>query len=187
MATYRSIAPTETDPQAPITSALMKALEANPTAIAEGAAGAPRLLLGALERLTPGTSIRLRADTMHSVNAATFTTVPNFTLAFIQAGTVRIAFEHRVNVNNTSEVRIYRRRAGISSVMTTISQGGTTFVAKTYDLDVQPGDLVFLAHRNTSSSDSEIRNVRLQVGDGVFFWPVSNFGEVEGNPTIASP
>lgn len=46
MATYRSIAATETDPQAPITSALMKALDANPTAIAEGAAGAP-LAVGA--------------------------------------------------------------------------------------------------------------------------------------------
>lgn len=41
MATYRSIASTETDPQAPVTSALVKALEANPTAIAEGATGAP--------------------------------------------------------------------------------------------------------------------------------------------------
>jgi hypothetical protein len=48
MATYRSIATTETDPQAPITSALMKALEANPTAISEGATGAPRVLGKAL-------------------------------------------------------------------------------------------------------------------------------------------
>ncbi len=43
MATYRSIAATETDPQAPVTAALMKALDANPTAIAEGAPGAPVL------------------------------------------------------------------------------------------------------------------------------------------------
>lgn len=44
MATYRSVASTETDPQAPVTSALMKALEANPTAIAEGASGAPKVM-----------------------------------------------------------------------------------------------------------------------------------------------
>lgn len=165
----------------------IQALRDNPIAIAEGEPGAPRLLLSALERLTPGTSIRMRADTVHSVSGTNFVTVPNFDLAFIQAGTVRIAFEHRVNINNISEVRIYLRRAGTSSVLTTISQGGSTFVQKTYDLNVQPGDLVFLQHRNTSSSVSEIRNVRLQVDDGVFFWPVSNFGQVEGNPTIASP
>lgn len=40
MATYRSIATTETDPQAPITSALMKALDANVTAAFEGDATA---------------------------------------------------------------------------------------------------------------------------------------------------
>ena len=162
----------------------MRNLRDNTIAIAEGAPSAPRLLLRALERLTPGTSIRLRADTMLSVTGSTFVTVPNFAPDFIQAGTVRIAFEHRVNVNNTSEVRISRVRAGTSSVLTVISQGGTVFVAKTYDLGVQPGDLVSLQHRNTSSSISEIRNVRLQVDDGVFFWPVSNFGYVEGNPTI---
>lgn len=43
MATYRSIATTETDPEAPLTSQLVKALEANPRAIAEGAPGAPRI------------------------------------------------------------------------------------------------------------------------------------------------
>lgn len=36
MATYRSIATTETDPQAPITSSLMKALDANTTSAFEG-------------------------------------------------------------------------------------------------------------------------------------------------------
>jgi len=41
MATYRDIASTETDPQAPITSALMKALDANVDATAEGATDSP--------------------------------------------------------------------------------------------------------------------------------------------------
>ena len=40
MATYRSIATTETDPQAPITSALMKALDGNVTSAFEGDATA---------------------------------------------------------------------------------------------------------------------------------------------------
>jgi hypothetical protein len=49
MATYRPIATTETDPEAPLTSQLLKALEANPIAIAEGAVGAPRIVGHALQ------------------------------------------------------------------------------------------------------------------------------------------
>lgn len=48
MATWRTIAATETDPEAPITSALMKALADNPRAIAEGASGADKILDAAL-------------------------------------------------------------------------------------------------------------------------------------------
>lgn len=43
MPTYRAIASTETDPEAPLTSALAKALADNPLAIAEQAAGAPKI------------------------------------------------------------------------------------------------------------------------------------------------
>lgn len=43
MATYRTIASTETDPDAPITSALMKALQSNVEAIREGDATAPKI------------------------------------------------------------------------------------------------------------------------------------------------
>lgn len=52
--TYRAIASTETDPQAPITSALMKALDGNATAIAVADAGAPRVVPAALQ--APGVS-----------------------------------------------------------------------------------------------------------------------------------
>jgi hypothetical protein len=48
MATHRTIASTETDPLAPIVAALMKALAANPVAIAEGATGAPKVMGQAL-------------------------------------------------------------------------------------------------------------------------------------------
>ena len=48
MTTFRTIASTETDPQAPVTSALMKALEGNTLAIAEGDATAPRVMPAAM-------------------------------------------------------------------------------------------------------------------------------------------
>ncbi len=43
MTTYRTIASTETDADSPVTVQLMTALADNPTAIAEGASGAPRV------------------------------------------------------------------------------------------------------------------------------------------------
>ena len=43
MATYRVIAASEIDPDSPVTANVMTALDSNPTAIAEGASGAPKL------------------------------------------------------------------------------------------------------------------------------------------------
>ena len=43
MATYRAIAASEIDPDSPVTATLMEALTDNPTAIAEGASGDPRV------------------------------------------------------------------------------------------------------------------------------------------------
>lgn len=43
MADWTTITETATDPDAPVTSSLIKALRDNPSAIAEGASGAPRI------------------------------------------------------------------------------------------------------------------------------------------------
>lgn len=72
MATYRAIAGTETDPGAPLVSALLKALDGNATAIAEGAAGAPRIEPDAINSRrsafalpTAGTSFTLTSLNSH--------------------------------------------------------------------------------------------------------------------------
>lgn len=48
MTTYSAIAPTQTQPEAPLDSFLITALALNPTAITEGASGAPRIADAAL-------------------------------------------------------------------------------------------------------------------------------------------
>lgn len=187
MTTYTAIPNGDVDQDSPVTQPLMTLVRDNPIGIAEGAAGAPRIWLPALERLLPGTEIRLRSDTAVLITTSTFTTVPNFTIETIQEGTIRVTFEHRRNTN-ASEVRLLRRRAGANTASSVVSTTSTTFVAGSIDITVQPGDRVTVQHRNTGATDSEIRNVRLQVATGIYFWPVGNsFGEVEGNPTITSP
>lgn len=58
MATYRSIASSETDANSPVTQTLMEALADNPTAIAEGASGAPKLAISQASAIA-GTSSNL--------------------------------------------------------------------------------------------------------------------------------
>lgn len=168
----------------------MQALRDNPLAMFEGASGAPRLWLPALERLTVGTSIRLRDDTVYALGGAvvTFTTI--FSVKVMQPGAFTMAWEMRRIANQTMEARVMVRRARTDTqegaTQSTIS---TTFVAFTQDVNVQPGDLVSLQVRMTvSSSGGEARNRRVQVDPAVYFWPTQDtFGEVEGNPTITSP
>lgn len=67
MTTYRTIASSETQPQAPVTSELMIALADNPTAIAEGSSGSPTMEVAwhELEVLTAAvdtTTITLTTD-----------------------------------------------------------------------------------------------------------------------------
>jgi hypothetical protein len=165
----------------------IQALRDNLAATAEGASGAPRIWLPALERLVVGSTIKLRADAAVLVSTTTFTVVPGFIIDTIQAGTIRVTFEHRRNTN-ASEVRLLRRRAGVNTAFGTVSTTSTTFVADSIDLDVQPGDRIQVQHRNTGGTDSEIRNVRLTLDAACYFWPVgSSFGEVEGNTTVTSP
>ena len=54
MADYRTITDAEVDPDAPLTSSLGYAFRDNPTAIAEGATGAPRIQDAALDTSVTG-------------------------------------------------------------------------------------------------------------------------------------
>lgn len=172
----------------------IQALRDNMIAITEGAAGAPRVQLAAINRLTVGDSIRLRRDTLQTVNGTTYVAVFPPT-PIIQSGSVRFNFEFRRTASNTAEVRVRRRRAGSDSVTTAVTNSTSTFAAGVIEIDVIPGDLISVEMRNTSSSDSEIRNCRLCVGASDFLWPhdtratngMQMFGEIEGNPAVIIP
>lgn len=93
MATYRTIAGTETDPEAPITSALMKALADNPTAIAEGEVGAPRNLDASLSTTVTSAGInwvnaRIAGSAVGAVGTYAFL-LDAATAGPVTAGTVR--------------------------------------------------------------------------------------------------
>lgn len=163
----------------------MRNLRDNIASALAGEANAPRLYLPALERLAVGSTIHLRADAMQSAPGITWVTITGFTLDFVQAGTIRVVFQHRRIANGASEVRLLRRRAGASSVSSSASNSTSTFADGSIDLTVQPGDRITLQHRNNpGSSGSEVQNARLTLDPACYLWPVSSFGEYEGNATI---
>ena len=74
MADWTTITETATDPDAPVTSTLIKALRDNPAAIAEGASGAPRIVRSALKTATGSVSGSLAAgaSVVVSINQYSF-------------------------------------------------------------------------------------------------------------------
>ena len=155
------------------------ALRDNPVAIAEGAAGAPRLYLRSLERLAAGDDIRIRSDAIRSREENSFGTVLNF--GVMQYGSFRLTFEHLATANS-SEVQIIRFRSEIETTLTTLSTSSTSYVSQTLDVDCLPGDLFRIRHRSTSSVSgiSRIQNIRAR-NSGQDFWPSDVFGSLEGN------
>lgn len=168
----------------------IQALRDNMAAALEGATGAPRLHYSAMDRLRAGDEIRWSRAALVALTSSTFTLVTGSSWGFNQAGNIRIRFNHWRGVS-TSEVRVRRTRAGTTSTLTTLSStsGSAPGTAQSYDCDVQPGDLVFLEHRNTSASTSNVQDVTLGVLNATdILIPAEDamFGQVI-NPTITSP
>jgi len=152
------------------------AFEGDATAVADGVT----LRLPALQRLTAGTSVRVRNDAMVAGTAP----VDFITVGFLQAGTVRFEIEHRVQSGgDVVEATVRRTRAGTETVMQTWTTSSTSFVARSYDATVQPGDLWVLRNRRSSgvADDVEGRNARLSIMAGEYLWPSQSvMGLIEG-------
>lgn len=161
-----------------------QALRDNPIALAEGAAGAPRIQLPALERLVIGSTIKLRSDTVQSTSLTTFVAKTGFTIDTMQTGDIRVEFEAKVNVA-PAEARLLRTRGGSNAATSVTTITGTTYAVRSIDWTVQPGDHVVLEFRGGGGNTIDVRNVRLLLDPAVYYWPCgANFGLIEGNPTI---
>lgn len=157
----------------------IQALRDNPIAIAEGDPTAPKLLLGALERLSPGPQIRARRDP--EVTNATGTLVVVLSFAFIQKGTIRVTFEHNSpGGDGNSLVRRVRNNSTVT-LATFVNAGANVsdFAAREVDCPVEAGDLLEVAF-NTGAGTARIRNIRLQT-NGESLWPGAQAIRLEGN------
>ena len=153
MADYTDISDSAVDPDAPLTSELAYAWRDNPIAIAEGALGAPRIAIGALQRITAGDSIRSRNDAVQSVETTDVTaSLLGLGFAFMQAGSIRVSFSHSGTGSNAF---VERLRNGVA---TTIASFANTLslVSRTVDVSVLPGDYVTINNTDGGTGTNQV-------------------------------
>ena len=159
----------------------MLALRDNPTAIAEGASGAPRIEESAMAAnsiaidkasvVSAGNSVRFRQDAMRQTGSTSFVTEIDEYIA--NNGTsVRVSLSHRVATgainNRQSEVRVLRN----DSVLVTWQTTSQTLVDRTIDVTFNRNDRIRIQHRETSgeAGDSIVGNMRFST-TGRSLWP----------------
>ena len=172
MPSYIGITEVQSNPFAPLTSELVKQLRDNPIAIAEGAAGAPRLYLRAIESLEAGDQIRSRNDTIVGTSEAGSALLNSF--EFMQYGTIRAQGELLSGGN--SRIRIFRTRNGTGTAVAESDIGVTGVFSA--DIDVLPGDRIDIFLFSFAGAGSA-RNGRFST-NGQDLWPGSA-ARLEGN------
>lgn len=178
MTDYTVITDSQVDPDAPITSGLGYAWRDNPIAIAEGAPGAPRINQGAIDRVSAGNSIRWRADAEFS--GATASTITSPLIPIMQVGTVRITFDHRTSPGTAGSASVIRRRAGGDTSMASFANS-TTYVSRTVDVSVLPGDNIFINVSSGATISPFYRNFRLGTNNQNFWSAGAGASFIEGN------
>jgi hypothetical protein len=176
MATWTTLPDASLEPGKPIRSIDGLALRDNPIAIAQGAAGAPKISLLALETITPGAVVRSRYDEQVQTDTASFAIIAS--LGFIQTGTLRFTWEHRglFGSFNESTTQIARHRNGVEATIVSFTTSSKSFVSRSVDVSVIPGDTLIFAHNASASATpggsfiSIVRNFRLQT-NGEYWWP----------------
>lgn len=155
MPSYTDIPDSDIDPQSILDESLFTRLRDNPLAVAEGATGAPRIMLPALFTPIAAGATKKRQDASTSSSGATsFNTRYEWT--FLNTGSVRAGIEYRTDPAGvgTAEARIVRTRAGVDTVIASDTGSGTYKIFEA-DVDIEIFDEVKIQVRNTSAAPSD--------------------------------
>jgi len=155
----------------------------NLIAVAAGHSTAPRVYIGAFERLTAGTVEKWkRPAAIQATNTSEFETSLEFGL--IQGGTVSVAYNHRQESGSGSQqAKVVRRRMVDSGSGATLVEDdflpststSATNVTLSGDITVLPGDALVFQQFASSTGVSEISDLTLKT-NGEDIYPVSNHG-----------
>ena len=184
--TYSGIGTTECQPNKPLTSELALRWRANLLAALQGAAGAQRLYLGALERLNAGDTQRALNETVFEMTATVYEDVWAFMV--LQGGTVRLKWEQSASSAGDldSYVRVLVTRAGVDAGYGEAEVSGTTYVAQSVDVSVQPGDIITFQLRRggTVLQSVRIRNMIVATNGADLFPTEGLAGYINANTSL---
>lgn len=167
MADYTEIDPNTLLPGEPWTSAKALAAFANPEAIAEGATGAPRIELMAIERLTAGDNVRSqRSGVSVATDPVAYITVHQ--AGFMQIGTIRARVQSGSGLSRN--LRVIRRRAGADTVVA----GPISNTILVADINVIPGDGLFVQVEGIVSDTTTWQGDFLTGGENLWPAPIVN-------------
>ena len=148
----------EYDVGAPATSLSFERWFRDPVALAQGAPGAPRINIKALQELTAGDVVRSRQDA--EVSNTTFASVTMFT--FMQRGTVRLKAAAKASGGGPSTMKFFRSRNGVITAVASWSDVVGGYQNYSADITVLPGDTVSAESRCWFSGNvAALTNVRV--------------------------
>lgn len=169
MADFTTISTSRLLPDAPARSIDAIALRDNPVAIAEGAAGAPRIRTVALQPPVAGDTYlinRLQDAEADTSNAnypnehfhRYYSYSQHIGVLVLVAGSIRCKAEHRRTASGSnSTLRILKN--GVQEIEWTADPINTWY-SRSYDLDVNVGDIVIFQQKGGSAA-SRWRNLRI--------------------------
>ena len=147
MTTYSTITDGQVDQDSPITQPLMTALRDNLLAVVEGAAGAPRLKLAAIEPVAAGDVPRTEYVSQSATGSTTFAEVLRF--GFVQSGSVRAYIEHTSGI--VQNLKVERVRGGVTTVVASTAVSNSSLQV---DVSVIHGDEIVLSGSGSGSGES---------------------------------
>jgi hypothetical protein len=165
MATWTTLPDASLEPGKPIRSIDGLALRDNPVAITEGATGAPRIVGLAAKRFADFAVLTVSAaDTYSAATGSNPEPLATTTTSFTEVvayrytinkytGSLRFRTNQRGGTlvgpygpnNSTSTLRIFKN----GTLISTYTQNGDTFVTRTNDIAVVPGDVIEWRHRES--------------------------------------
>jgi hypothetical protein len=175
MTSYLIIPDSDIDPESPIDTSLETRYRDNLVASFEGDAPAPRLQLAAMQPPAAGTTYLLK--TIQTVEAGTISSYPDTGLhdrydseqhlgfSCLLSGVVTVQLEQRTvsgGFGSTARTRLVKNQIEIVEWATS----STSFVLRSYDLSVDPGDAVVLQQIKAVvlGGDAAWRNLQVYSG-----------------------
>lgn len=177
MATYTAITDAEIDQDSPITQTLMTKYRDNLTAVVEGAPSAIKILGLAAATNDEVEVLTVTAADTYILGVTNDTTVGNLqhnstsfqvarTIDIVAVtGTVRFYASHRVVTTNggQSTLKVSKNGTTVASWTTSI----TTYVERSSDISVVPGDQITWEHRSSNSNvNVEVSNLYETASNG---------------------